>query len=346
MSTPRERLTTALEGGTPDRTPYSLYSWMMNRETEKGKAAWQQVLEQGLALCHHCSTVQHIEHGVETLYTEERQGSDVYAITTKRCPAGELRMVRRNGWHHEDWIKTPGDYLLRQWMIENTEVRPAYENYEAAEEFVGEQGVVVVTGSRTPLMSINLDWAGTEHFCMDLALEVPELFSLYEAQRKLFYEETRLLAAGPGRFVKWFENLTISMLGPRRYRELLCNVYAETVPLLEAGGKRVMVHYDGELRCIADDIAAAPFHMIESLTEAPEGDMDYRECREAWPDKVFWGNLNVDLYYEPEAVLRQAVADKRERAGKRGFAFEVSEDLPQGWEQSLPVVLETLEELG
>jgi len=346
MSTPRERLATALEGGTPDITPYSIYSWMMNRETEQGKAAWQDVLDRGLALCHHCSPIQHVPHGVTGSTVEEKRGGDTYTIQTLECPAGKLQNVRRNGWHHEDWIKTPQDYLTRKWMIENTELVPRYETVEEAEAFVGDQGIVAVCGSRTPLMSINIDWAGTERFCMDVALEVPELFELYEAQKKLFLEETRLLAAGPGRFAKWFENLTISMIGARRYRDYLCNVYDEAVPILEAGGKRVMVHYDGALRCIADDIARAPFHMIESLTEAPEGDMDYAECRAVWPDKVLYGNLNVDLYYAPPDVLRQAVTDRCARAGKRGFALEISEDLPAGWEQSVPLVLQTLEEMA
>ena len=346
MSTPRERLTVALEGGTPDVTPYSIYSWMMDRPTEKDKAAWGAVLDQGLALCHHTGVVSHIEHGVTNETREEQDGTDTYTIYTKSCDAGTLRMVRRNGWHHEDWIKTPADYVIRQWMIEHTELRPAYENFAQADAEVGEQGVPVICGSRTPAMSLNVDWAGTQQFCLDLAMEVPELFALYEAQRKLFVEETKLIAAGPGRFIKWFENLTISMIGPRRYRELLVSVYDETVPLLAAAGKRVMVHYDGELRCIADDIAAAPFHMVESLTEAPEGDMPYDECRRRWPDKVLWANLNVELYHEPEAVLREAVIAKRERAGKRGFAFEISEDLPANWEQTFPVVLATLDELG
>jgi hypothetical protein len=201
MSTPRERLTAALEGQTPDTTPYSIYSWMMDRESEKDKAAWAMVLDRGLALCHHCGTVTSIEHGVTDSVTEETDGKDTYTIYTKECPAGTLRMVRRNGWHHEDWIKTPQDYLTRKWMIENTELQTCYGEFEKADAFAGAQGVPVVTGSRTPLMSVNIDWAGTERFCTDVALEVPELFELYEAQKKLFLEETRLLAAGPGRFV-------------------------------------------------------------------------------------------------------------------------------------------------
>ena len=232
------------------------------------------------------------------------------------------------------------------WIAENTEPIADYQAFEKAEQLVGDHGVAIVVGARTPGMSINVDWAGTERFCMDVALEVPELFELYEARKKFFVKETELIAKGPGRFVKWFENLTISMLGPKWYRRLLVPVYDECVPVMKAGGKKVMVHYDGALSVIADDIAAAPFDIIESLTEPPEGDMDYDQCRKAWPDKAFWANINVDLYYGPAERLAQAVIDKRQRAGKKGLVFEISEDMPTNWKESIPVVLKTLEELG
>jgi hypothetical protein len=73
--------------------------------------------------------------------------------------------------------------------------------------------------------------------------------------------------------------------------------------------------------------------------------MTYDECRRLWPDLVFWANINVDLYYRPAEELSQAVASKRERAGKRGLAFEISEDLPTTWQESIPIVLQTLREL-
>jgi hypothetical protein len=114
------------------------------------------------------------------------------------------------------------------------------------------------------------------------------------------------------------------------------------VPILEAGGKRVMVHYDGALSIIADQIAAAPFHMVESLTEPPEGDMHYEDCRAAWPDKVLWANINIGLYAEPADVFREAVADKLHRAGARALAFELSEDLPSNWSERIPMILDVL----
>jgi hypothetical protein len=191
-----------------------------------------------------------------------------------------------------------------------------------------------------------VDYAGEERFALDVALGVDQLFQLNEAQKRLFLDINRAIADGPGRFVGWTENLTISMLGPQRYANLLMPVYAEAVPVLEAGEKRVMVHYDGQLRAIADQIAKAPFHIIESLTEPPEGDMTYDACRSAWPDKAFWGNINLHVYALPEAEMRQEIVAKRERAGKQGLAFEISEDMPPNWREVIPIVLQTLQDLG
>jgi hypothetical protein len=214
------------------------------------------------------------------------------------------------------------------------------------EERAGDAGVTIVRGGRTPAMSIQVDYAGEERFALDVASGVDELFELYEAEKKLFLESNRVIAAGPGNFVRWLENLTISMIGPKRYSNLLVPVYDKAVPVLEAGGKRVLVHYDGELKAIADQIANAPFHIIESLTEPPEGDMMLDECRAAWPDKSFWSNINIGLYSLPEDDLREAIIAKRERAGKKALAFEISEDVPENWQESIPIVLQTLRELG
>jgi|GEM_PF-259419 len=365
--TTRELLVATLNGDTPERTPLSIYNFLVGEsgsvefdewntpiplslhdflEDNPKADHWRYLFDQGLGICQHCYPIKHIEHGVKDTEEEKVEGSRHYRIYRKETPVGTLQRVTVNDWHYEDWIKEPKDYKIRQWIVEHTELVPKYEEFEQAEEMVGDYGITVVTGSRTPAMSINIDWAGTQRFCLDVAMEVQELFDLYEAQKKLFLEEVRLIADGPWRFVKWFENLTIRMLGPRRYASLLVPVYEEALPLLEAAGKRVMVHYDGALSIIADQIAEAPFHIIESLTEPPEGDMMYDECRAAWPEKVFWAHINVGLYYRPEAELREAVIVKRERAGKKALAFEISEDLPENWWESVPVVLQALQELG
>ncbi|NUQ62698.1 MAG: hypothetical protein HUU20_09425 [Pirellulales bacterium] len=356
MATVRDNLTTVLEGGTPERTPLSIYDWNMGAITSDELAArmkedaWKRLLDLGLGVTAHCEIIEAVEHGVETIVEEREDDGAVLRIVRKRTPEGEIRKASRNGWHYEDWIKEPHDYRIARWIVEHTGLQPRYERFARCEEIVGDRGLVILTGSgnwlhRTPLMKINIDWAGTEQFCTDLALEVPELSELHEALKEQFLAEQRLLAAAPGRYVKWLENLTIGMIGPRRYRELLVPVYREGSLILESGGKRVMVHYDGQLNVIADQIAAAPFAIIESVTEPPEGDMTYDACRACWPDKVLWANLNAGVYQEPPDMLRQTVISKRQRAGKRALAFEISEALPPTWKETVPVILKALDEL-
>ncbi len=341
MTSTRDLLTTALDGGTPAQTPLSIYEWLAGDVNDD----WRRLFDQGLGICRHVNTVKHIEHGVKDTVEERVESNRHYYTQRKETPVGTLQKVTIDGWGHEDWIKTPEDYKIRQWIVENTELVPQYDQFEKIEQQVEDYAVTIATGSRTPAMSINLDWAGTEQFCMDVATGVDELFELYHVQKKQFLEETRLIAAGPGHFVKWLENLTAGMLGPERYVDLLVSVYNEAMPILEAAGKRVMVHYDGQIGCLTEQIASAPFHIIESFTEPPEGDIMYDESRAAWPDKAFWANISVGLYALPEPLLRDAVIAKRERAGKKALAFEISEDLPKNWQESVPIVLNTLREL-
>jgi hypothetical protein len=347
----RNDIELALDGQVPEKTPLTFYSWMVTGDCDDKNVLlfsdpWKRLCDMGLGICHHCRIIKEIQHGVTNSIETQHAGNDVIEIHTKETPVGSLRQVFKNGWHLEYWIKTPQDYKILTWVMNNTELVCSPDVYEKTQSMLGQQGIAVILASRTPVMSINIDWVGTEQFCMDLVSELPELFELYEVRKKLFLEETKLIAQSPGKYVKWLENLTVSMLGPSRYGTLLMPIYKQCVPILESSGKRVMVHYDGALSVIADQIANAPFHIIDSLTEPPEGDMTYEQCRKAWPDKVFWANINVDLFHQPESKLRQAVIDKRNRAGKRGLAFEISEDMPANAQSSIPIVLDTLKQLS
>ena len=351
--TARESLTIALNGGVPEHTPLSVLDWFF-AGPRYDFDAWRPLFDQGLGLVVQCQTVRRVEHGVETTAKHEIEGDRRYTICRKETPVGAIQSVTANSiraprlmeWPCEHWVKGPDDYRILQWIVENTQVLPHYGEFARAEERAGERGIVVVLGGRSPAMTIQIDYAGGERFALDVARGVDELFELYEAEKKLFLEVNRAIAAGPGAFVTWCEQFTIDVLGPRRYAGLLMPVYDEAVPLHGLAGKRVMVQYDGRLKAIADQIARAPFHAVEMLTEPPEGDMTLDECRAAWPDKALWANVNVGLYGLPPAELRQAIIAMCQRAGKRAFAFAIAEDIPENWRDSIPVVLQTLQELG
>ena len=215
----REDIVTALNGGIPQVTPLTFYSWMITKNQKENEHllfsdSWKRLYDLGLGICHHVRTVKEIQHGVRDKVQTRKAGSDVFEIHIKQTPVGSIQQSFRNGWHHEYWLKSPQDYKVMTWITEHTELVPCYDEFGHGTDLVKDRGIVIIIASRTPAMSINVDWAGTERFCLDMAMQIPEFFELYEARRKLFIKETELIAKGPGRFVKWLENMTISVLGP------------------------------------------------------------------------------------------------------------------------------------
>ena len=74
--------------------------------------------------------------------------------------------------------------------------------------------------------------------------------------------------------------------------------------------------------------------------------MSLAECRAEWPEKLFWSNINVECYYLPPEQLKRVVLERVAEAAPDGrrLAFEVSEQYPDNWRESIPVVLEALRE--
>jgi hypothetical protein len=341
----RERLHAVLDGSVPDHTPFMLYDGMMDGKWNglpQGKELepWLPLLDSGLGVMQHCVAFNKIEHGVKRAYKRKEASGDICESSRIETPVGTLESRRVNGWHDGKWIHGENDYQVMKWLVENTEIIPNYGSFEEFEAKIGNYGLTVMEAYRSPMQTLNIDIAGTERFCLDFGMEVPGLFELYEALHKQFMTIIGILAKCGGRYVKVLENPMMSMLGPDYYRQWLLPVYHEMMGKLP--DKRVMMHFDSELSCVKNLVASSPFHMIESLTEAPEGDMMYDECRLAWPDKVLLCNINVGLYSLPTDKLREAVLEKSARAGKRGVAFEISEDLPGNWQETIPLILRLL----
>ena len=115
--------------------------------------------------------------------------------------------------------------------------------------------------------------------------------------------------------------------------------------ILSAANKRLLVHYDGKTRLIADEIASLDFDGLDSLTPPPEGDLSIAEARAAWPNKFLWINVPVGWYAEERQALAERIRGLVRDAGPRRFCLMISEDVPPNWQENVPVVLETLEEM-
>lgn len=342
--TVRARFERLLAGEPVEQPVYAAYDWFVKNRPQ---VDWPRLFALGLGQINHANLVRH-EHpnfaiSETTTEWEGRSRRDVRLITDR----GELHEWYLGEWRQEHFIKSPEDYRIMARALEGVRVLPDPTAFQASEAALGDGGITVgqVAGlgsGRTPLMVLQIDWVGLEQWSLDLATEEPAMMELLEAMNAIKLEEIRGAAQSPARQIKLWENLSIETMGPRYYRQYLVPLYRQILDILNAAGQRLLVHYDGKLRSIAADIAALDIDGIDSFTEPPEGDLTVAEARAAWPDKFLWLHPNLGWYQLSPDDLADNICRAWRASGPTRACLMISEDIPPGWERTVPAVLDLL----
>ena len=344
MTTIRERLEAFWSGEKPEPIPYTTYENKI--PSDWSDPVIQQMFADGLGVLRFIPTWETVYRNVEVNDESTTVNGQPVLRQVCRTPIGELDAIWEQGWHQKYFLETAEDYSVMRYIVEHTDYRPAYEAFEAQSAELPAHMVAVPRMGRTPFQTILVDYAGLANFGLHLYEYENEVRQLYEAMLVNFSRLAEIVAAGPGRYINILENFTAETLGPRRYAEFLLPVYEQTFRLFREAGKVVGYHYDGNLAVVKDLVNRAPLDLIESLTPPPEGDMTLAEARAAWPDKLFWSNVNLGCYELPPAELKQEIWRRVEAGAPDGrrLAFEVSEDRPPRWRESMPMILAALNE--
>ncbi|MEI6387530.1 MAG: hypothetical protein WCQ50_12895, partial [Spirochaetota bacterium] len=236
------------------------------------------------------------------------------------------------------------DYRLMANALEGSSYSPTDLAFDGSEASVGDRGITIAHVDRTPFQKVQIDYAGLELFSYHLADEEPDLFELLELMNKLKLDEFAAVAASKARFIKLWENIGIDAVGPHAYRKHIVPVYEGINRILARSGQGLMVHYDGKIRLIAEDIARLRFD-IDSLTPVPEGDMEMAEARRLWPESFFWLHPSLTWFSLPKAELVAQIRRMARDVGPCRYCFELSEGVPPDWREGIPAVLKALASL-
>ena len=285
---------------------------------------------------------------VETITeVEGRTRRDLRWITDR----GELHEWWLDGWRKEYPIKTADDYRIMARAWEDVRYEATSEFFDRAEAEVGDRGMTVghlgwEPLRRLPWMELHVELAGPERLAYDMADGLPELMELHDLLVDVILRKCRAACESPAKYVKLWDNLSLEMIGPKCYRELLVPVYRQILDIFGSAGKRLLVHYDGRLRGVADDIAALDIDGIDSFSGPPEGDMTAAEARARWPEKFLWAHPSLGWYREPPDTLAESIRRLAQDAGPCRYCLMISEEVPSNWESTIPLVLETLDTMA
>ena len=249
--------------------------------------------------------------------TSEQDGPDT--ITYYRTPVGTVRTrgtmtaaLQHAGIHAmevEHMIKGPDDYRVVEYIIEHTEVRPAFEQYLAYERDVGDEGLPVVGGlGYDPMHAILRDYVGYNlgylHL-VDYPKEVDRLFRvLYEHRMKVL----KIILDSPGRLIAAGSHFTTTMTPPPVFRKYFLPYYQEVSDALHRKGKRLVCHADGDTKGLLELIVESGFDMVECFVTAPMVTVTLDEARRVFGNKVIiWGGVPSAIICEgfPEEEFEQ-----------------------------------------
>ncbi len=197
-------------------------------------------------------------------------------------------------------IRGPEDYAPVEYMIEHTEVLPAYDEYLAYDAEIGEDGLPMVYAAQEPMYRILQDLVGYNQGFFHLADYRPQVMRLYQ----LLMEQARQIQAivldSPARLILHGEHFDSQMTPPPFFQEHMLEYFQDYASRLHARGKSLVCHADADTSRLLPLIREAGFDMAECFVTAPMVKVTLAEARRAWGSQVaIWGGIPSVLLCDP-----------------------------------------------
>ena len=316
--TNRERILAILAGQTPDRIPWiprlgiwyeanlrrgtlpQPYRGRSLREVERdvfGGTAGRDGVIYRIRL----RNVELRTHQIGPMETLTEYVTPVGTVTTQLRGTEHLR---RQGIQDSEvgfMLKRREDYAVVEYLVEHTEYLPAYEEYEAYEREVGDEGYPIVNCGDCPFhhwMRALSGYNQAFYHLSDWPNEVERLVGTITDRFKQTVWEHML--DSPAKLLMHGHHLSSQMTPPRLFRQYILPYYQELTPRVRARGKVTAIHADNDTRLIFDLIDQAGIGMAECFVTSPMVRTTLAEARAAWGDRVIlWGGVPSTILEAP-----------------------------------------------
>ncbi len=329
MMTNRERLLAILEGKHPDRIPWIprldiWYRAQKNRGTLPARFNGMSLreLEQALRLGTPArqGQVHRVEYkNMEVVVREE--GLDT--ITEYVTPRGTLRARKSQSQYEVDSgiveklpvespLKRAEDYDVWMHVVENTTFIPTYDEYEAYDRQIGDDGLPMVAVGDCPFHYWLKDLAGYQQGFLHLAdfpHRVERLLDLLAEKDRELWE---IVAGSPARLILHGLHLSSQFTPPAYFDKYITPYYQEFSRLLHDHGKSLTMHADNDTSAILSHIKEAGFDMVECFVCAPMAKVTLEEARATWGSSmIIWGGVPASILEEtyPEEKFETYMVD-------------------------------------
>jgi hypothetical protein len=346
--TERERILKILNGEVVDRIPWipRLKIWYIahkknNTLPEKYRNSTLREIERDLGMgnpAREGKIYNVVLHNVEKRVI--REGGEI--ITEYITPIGtvfekqvltpELERVGIEELEkREHLIKRSEDYSVVEYIIEHTEYVPCFEEFEAYDCEIGEEGLSSVLSGECPMFEIMLNYVGYERFYYELYDRPEKIEHLHELLSEKMEEVHRIMVESPAILFRHGEHFDSQLTPPPIYKKYFLPYYKRLSRQIHDHGKFLAVHLDADTRLLLDLIYESGFDVADAFTTAPMVRCTLKQAREVWEDRVvIWGGIPSIILCEgyPEDDFREQIEKIfRVVAPGRAFIFGVGDNI-------------------
>jgi hypothetical protein len=204
----------------------------------------------------------------------------------------------------EHLIKEEGDYRTAEYIIEHTEIVPQFNQIQADEADLGDNGFVVPCLHRIPFQQALLEYLG----------EIPLFTALYDRPHHLdrliqvldqqLMEILHCLKDLESIYVEFGDNLDGMMTNPKLFEKYSLPYYQKYADLLHGQGKKVGSHTDGNLKPLLSLLAESNLDVCESFSPSPLTECTFAEAWQEWENgPMIWGGI-------PSPILEERTHDR------------------------------------
>ena len=316
MTTNRERLLDIMAGRSPDRVPWipRLKLWY-DAHVRHGTLPAKY---QGLSM-HEIETDLRLGapardgaiFRTELRDVEVRKSADRGSVITEYItPHGSVSTAHRRsdtldeagiqGREMGFLIQGPDDYGPVEYLIEHTEIIPTYDEYEAYEREIGEDGVPLVAIGQDPMSRFLLELAGynTAYYHLrDYPRLVKHLLGALTEQAQVIQDVT---LESPAKLILHGAHFQTQFTPPKLFEEYMLPYFQPLAQRMHERGKLLACHADADTSRILGLIKAAGFDMAECFVTAPMVPMTLDRARAILgTDVIIWGGIPSVLLCDP-----------------------------------------------
>ena len=346
----RERLTTVLSGGVPDRVPFQDAYWRTTIERWRQEGLPEDVSPENYFGCEMASVGGDYTLQFPLQPVEETERYRIYVDTDG---ATRKEMSTGDGWtpywmdftikNRDDWerLKKRGTYnptRLSGGLV---------QSYQQA----CEQGKPVIFRTHA---CFHPTWfkIGLEQMLIAMIEEPEWITDMYAVHTQLIidlYEGIK--AQGIECDAAWLSDdlgyRSAPLISPQMYRELVMPYHRQACEHFAQDGLKTMLHSDGDVRPLIPHFLEAGFSALHPL-EAKAG-LDVRELKKEYGKRLIcFGNIDVRKLAGSREEVEEEVRSKLE-AGKEdgGYIFHSDHSVPSDVSfENYKLALEMLEKYG